>query len=371
MSESFQNVAGWCKEDDERLIACAYHIRSADPSNIAKYISVVGDRLVLDINIMIQFDIIHAKYKKWKEVEAARSATGSSKKPSTYNVVHYWAVLWSDEEEMRTLEHEKRIIDIKREYDWALNNWSEFQRTSRSGKKSSRRYSPRPSPSEAYKSEFLENPARDSIIKELIEPLYRSAILCDNEDHQKVFQAGKRPFFIHQWDNPITIGIFPKKHHFISGDMQISRFGTLSATEAAELLNFVWLYIHERQPWEEAQVFTSNSVHEALLRNRELDTHEFLNIAESDNTAEVKKAMVRDAGMDILGRRMGPEEERKQRKELIGFLQLELKKHNERHKKPSLSTRFETVKGKLRGYENKEGVHHLSGVVQPSSHKKT
>ncbi|KAL8684421.1 MAG: hypothetical protein Q9224_006360, partial [Gallowayella concinna] len=231
MFTSTQNLAGWREEDDERLIACAYHIRPADPENIAKYISVVGDRPVHDGDITIQFDIIHAEYQKWKEVEAGHSSTGSSKKPSTYNVVHYWAVLWSDEEERRSPEHVKKIIRIKREYDWALDNWSEFQRCLRLGKKSPRRYSPSPSTSEVYKSEFLADSARDSIMKELIEPLYRSAISCHNKDHQKVVELEGRPFFIHQWDNPITIGTFPKKHHFTSGDIQISRLGRMGEAD--------------------------------------------------------------------------------------------------------------------------------------------
>ncbi|KAL8684736.1 MAG: hypothetical protein Q9224_006160 [Gallowayella concinna] len=388
MSESFQNVAGWCKEDDERVIACAYHIRSADPRNIAKYISVVRDRLVLDGDITIQFDYLHAEYKKWKEVEADPSATGSLKKPSTYNVVHYWAVLWSDEEERRSLEHEKRITDIKTEYDWALNNWSEFQRTSRSGKKSSRRYSPRPSPSEAYKSEFLEHPARDSIMKELIEPLYRSAISCDNKDHQKVVQLGKRPFFIHQWDNPITIGTFPKKHHFTSGDMQIIHVGTMRVNkrftsgdsqiypcgmmteeEVARILGFVWIYIQERQPWEEPREFTVESVKKANLQSMETDLDAYYNICQSCNGYEESKAMLDEAGFDGSARRAGSKEEREQRITMVECLRREFKAYSETPKKSSFSRTIDKVKGKLGGYENLEGVRRLSGVVQPSSSK--
>ncbi|KAL8820742.1 MAG: hypothetical protein Q9223_001094 [Gallowayella weberi] len=126
--DSSKNVVGWYEDDDERLIACAYHIRSADAWNIAKYISVFRDRRVVDGDIKLQFGYIHARYNKWNETEASRSATGSVKEPPTYNVVHFWAVLWSDEEERRSPEHEKRITVYKREYDWAMDNWSEFQR---------------------------------------------------------------------------------------------------------------------------------------------------------------------------------------------------------------------------------------------------
>ncbi|KAL8800183.1 MAG: hypothetical protein Q9182_005341 [Xanthomendoza sp. 2 TL-2023] len=377
MPVSPDNVAGWCEEDDERLIACAYHIRSADAGNIAKFISVWRDRLVVAPDILARFDYIHDIYHKWNEHQVSRSATGSVKEPPSYNVVHFWAVLWSDEEERRSPKHEEKIIVFKMEYDWAMDNWSEFNRIQNllfSGKKPSPRYSPKPSACEGCALKLPEDPARRSVLEDLIQPLYQFTLSCPNKRHQEIVKLGNRPFFIHQWDNPIKIGEFPKKHQPTSGDIQLIRTYfdyevDLLSLMMPGILYFVWEYIKEYLPWEEPPPFTDISCQELNRRDIKKIMDELFKIAQSDNTEEKKQEMWREARLDGSNSRVESQEEKKQRRQLIEELQLEFKAHNARRQQSTLSKGLDKLKSKVKGRENVKDVHCLSGVVQPPTHK--
>ncbi|KAL8820743.1 MAG: hypothetical protein Q9223_001095 [Gallowayella weberi] len=185
-----------------------------------------------------------------------------------------------------------------------------------------------------------------------------------------------RPFFIHQWwDNPIKIGKFPKKHRLTSGDFQIaicsSDIQGPGSQFVAEMLDFVWEYINEYLPWEEAPKLTGKSIDKFLGREKKNLMNESFRICQSGNTDAKIDEMLKEAGLDGNSWwRIEPKQEEKQRKQLIENLRLEFEAHNARsQQKPTISITLDKLKSKVKGHENVEGVHYLSGVVQPTSHK--
>ncbi|KAL8925701.1 MAG: hypothetical protein Q9208_003384 [Pyrenodesmia sp. 3 TL-2023] len=267
--KDYPSISEWDDDDNSFIVGCKKRIRGSTNANIAKVLSHLRGRVIDNEQVKKQLGQLRKRFKYGQMAPYL-----PSNNPRIENPYYHWTILWSDQEEKRTLEHEIEISKIKTQYDWVLSQCEDLGCQAYEGSNRDIRIRPL---NAVQLAAVMPEPRRSRIMEHIIEPLYRSSLACrcssgwSGGKHKQVSHLGSRAFCLHPWPTNRA-----SDKGALSGDMETIIFlqlgyGTpVSWEDIATTLTFAWSQIHERLPWEDAREFEAGQVQEAISADEQL-----------------------------------------------------------------------------------------------------